>query len=811
MRSTLAASLALALGVTLLPGAALAATVPQRPIVEEGQLDEPAPEENAETPVVVRDGQEGEQLSEPVPDEHLDNKYGLTTGDPEIVAPTTVTGLTSLPTPLPGAEVYPMPDSGQYTVTGGGWGHRHGMSQHGANGAGQQGLSHEEILDFYYPGTQLETWDTGAIRVGITIDNDGVTRVDHRPGLVVSNGPGATAYPLPERDQWRVSATSSNPSSCVLEARDPQGNWTPYQPPGMPAGCPVTFSSPSEKTVDLYLPGGTRRVYRGQITATHHGDRELATVNRLPMQHYLWSVVSAEVPSSFHQQALRAQAVAARTYAERGVNGRDYYDTCDTTYCQAYKGRGKRASDGSIESYEYTANQDAVNATNGQVLTFAFSWGKGLATTMYSAATGGYTIPANKDHPYLVAQEDPYDDTDINPRHRWTAELTATSLESRYKIHDVTRVQVLKRDGYGEWGGRIVEARVEGFLADGRYAYNDTTGIGLYLARPWPYWKTGLSTDYFTFNDPGVAPPPDPGEVTRISGQDRYATAANVAKQWAPGVSVAYIVNGQRFPDALTAAARAGIYDAPVLLSQPDNLPEATRDALTRLKPGRLVIVGGHEAVSKGVEADLMDYTTGTMERVGGASRYATAANLASYYASGQSRVFLVSGQDFPDALAAAALAGKQHTPMLLAGRNTLDDATVQQLDRLNPGEIVVLGGDLAVTDAVAQQAAQYATSGTYRRLAGTSRYDTALKVAQEFDTSLSSALVTSGEKFPDALVGAALAGRRGVPVVLTKPDSVVEPAQTALTHVSPKDIDVLGGTEAVSDTTLGKLADFLR
>ncbi|WP_256838152.1 cell wall-binding repeat-containing protein [Ornithinimicrobium faecis] len=809
MRSTLAASLALVLGVTLLPGAALATTTPEPPGVEEGT--EETVEATVGAPPTVDDGQQGEQLSEPVPEEHLDQKYGLTTSDPEIVAPTTVTALTSLPTPLPGAEVYPMPDSGKYSVTGGGWGHRHGMSQHGANGAGQQGLNHQEILDFYYPGTQLETRDTGQIRVGITIDNDGVTRVDHRPGLVVSNGPDATAYPLPERDQWRVQASSNNPSSCVLQARDTQGNWTAYQPKGMPTGCPVTFTSPSEKMIDLYLPGGTRRVYRGQITATHHGERGLATVNRLPMQHYLWSVVSSEVPSNFHQQALRAQAVAARTYAERGVNGTGYYDTCDTTYCQAYKGRGKRASDGSIETLEFTANKNAVNATDGQVLTFAFSWGKGLATTMYSAATGGYTIPANADHPYLVAQEDPYDDTDINPRHRWTAELTAEALETRYQIADVARVQVTQRDGYGEWGGRIVSARVEGFLADGRYAYNDTTGIGLYLARPWPYWKTGLSTDYFTFNDPGQTPPPEPGEVTRISGSDRYETAANVAKQWAPGVSVAYIVNGQDFPDALTAAARAGIYDAPVLLSQPGNLPQATRDALTRLKPGRLVIVGGKQAVSTGVEQQLKKHTTGLVERVGGVNRYATAANLASYYGSGQSRVFLASGQGFPDALAAAALAGKQHTPLLLAGRNTLDEATIAQLDRLNPGEIVVLGGDLAVTNAVAQQAAKYATSGTYRRLAGTSRYDTSLTVAQEFDTSLGSALVTSGEQFPDALVGAALAGRRGVPVVLTKPGSLVGPAQKALTHVSPKDIDVLGGTSAVSDATLQEVEKYLR
>lgn len=785
MRPTFAASLALVLTATLLPGAALA-TEPDQP--------------------------DGEPMSEAIPDEHLDNEYGLITTDPEDVAlsePTTVTELTALPSPEPGAEVYPMPGDGAYSITGGGWGHRIGMSQHGANGAGEQGLSHEQILDFYYPGTVLETWDTETIRIGLTIDNDGVTRVDHRPGLVVSHGPDATTYSLPAWDQWRVSATSGDPGSCVLEGRDDSG-WRVYQPTGMPTGCPVTFSSPSEQTVDLYLPGGSRRVYRGKITATHHGESALATVNQLPMQHYLWSVASIEMPPTFHQQALRAQSVAARTYAEHGVNGTGYYDTCDTTSCQAYRGAGERKDDGSIESYEYDASKEAVNATDGQVLTYDFPNGRGLATTMYAASTGGYTIPGGAGHPYLVAQEDPYDDTPINPRHRWDAELTATSLQSRYKIDTVTRVQVLKRDGYGEWGGRILEAKVEGFLADGRYAYADATGIGLYLARPWPFNSTGLSSDYFTFNDPGETPP-DPGEVRRVSGGDRYRTAANVAKLWAPGVSVTYVVNGQDFPDALAAAARAGIYDAPVLLTKAGDIPQATRAALTRLKPGRLVVVGGTEAVSPAVATQLADYTTGGVERVGGANRYATAAELASYYGSGQSRVFLVSGQDFPDALTAAALAGKQHTPLLLTHKDRLNAATVAELKRLNPGEIVVLGGDLVISDAVAQQAASYSRSGSFRRLAGTSRYDTGLAVAEEYAGPSGSVVVTSGEEFPDALVGAALAGRRGVPVVLTRPDTILASTAAALTHMDPRNILVLGGEQAVSDATVGKLANYLR
>ena len=786
MRPTFAASLALALTASLLPGAALAS-----PEADSGR----------------------EQVAEAVPDEHLDLEYGLVTSDPEDVAvsePTVVTSLTEMPAAETQAEVYPMPSTGYYTVTGGGWGHRIGMSQYGAHGAGIAGLTHDEILDFYYPGTSLETRDIGMIRIGITIDNDGTTRVDHRSGLAVSHGTSGTTYTLPEREQWRVRATSTAASSCVLEGYN-GSSWSSYWPSGMPTGCPVTFSSPTEGTVDLYLPSGSRRIYRGQLTATHRGSSSLATVNRLPMQHYLRSVVSIEMSPYFHQQALRAQSVAARTYAERGVNGTGYYDTCDTTSCQAYRGRGARQSDGGITSYEYAENTAAVDATNGQVLTYNFPSGKALATTMYAASTGGWTIPGGSGHPYLKAQADPYDNTPLNTRHRWTAQLTATSLEARYGIHDVTRVQVTERDGHGQWGGRILSAKVEGYTSGGNYTYANASGIGLYLARPWPNWNTGLSSDYFTFGDPGEAPAPPSGEVTRIAGGDRYETASEVSKAWAAGVSVVYVVSGENYADALAAAARAGIYDAPVLLTRRDSIPSATRSALTRLKPGRLVVVGGTGAVTKAVEDELRTYSPGTMQRVGGADRYETAADLASYYASGQSRVFLASGENFPDALAAAALAGKQHTPLLLTRSSRLDAATLEQLDRLNPGEVVVLGGSAVISTDVAQQAADYATSGSYRRLSGANRYETAAAVAQEYPGGVSSTFVASGLEFPDALVGAALAGRRGVPVVLTLETRVHSGAADALEHLDPYDIHVLGGTGVVSDATLEALESYLR
>ncbi|WP_131104539.1 cell wall-binding repeat-containing protein [Ornithinimicrobium sufpigmenti] len=754
----------------------------------------------------------GPVLDDGAPVLEIDQRHGvLTQGDDLIGTPQPVveSGITSLPAPQPGAEVYPRPADGVYQVTGGGFGHGIGMSQYGAHGAGLAGLTHQQILAFYYPGTNLETRSTGTIRIGITIDNDGVTRVAHRPGLVVSSAPGGTTYQLPSGfSQWRVRATSASAAGCTLEGLDSGGTWRAAWPSGMSQSCPVSFSSPTEGSVDLYLPGGSVRAYRGTLTATFRGTTSLITVNHLPMQHYLRSVTMAEMPVSFHAEALKAQAVAARSYALRGAGGTAHYDTCDTTACQAYRGMGARNADGTLTWYEHANSTAAVNATQGQVLTYNFGGGAPqLATTMYSSSTGGHTTVGGAGHGYLVAQDDPYDAVVNNPRSSWTAQLPVRNLEQRYNIHRVERVQILRRDGHGEWGGRVLDARVEGFTAAGHYTWAYASGGGLQMSNPWPANANGLSSHYFTLE------PTASGTVERISGEDRYDTAAEASRAWGRNVSVVYVVSGRDYPDALTAAARAGVYDAPVLLTRPDGLPGPTLSALQRLNPARVVVVGGPGAVATEVADQLRDLTRNRdLTRVGGTNRYATAAAMAAYYPAGRARVYLASGEDYPDALAGAALAGHEHMPLLLTRQDRLDQATVDQLRRLDAQEIVVLGGSGAVSDAVAQQAASHSTSGTYRRLAGDDRYATMARIAAQFPAGRTPAYVASAQDFPDALVGAAVAGGlHGVAMVLTANDRVRGATAAALTRQNPQSIYVLGGSTVVTDATLELLSEYLR
>lgn len=297
--------------------------------------------------------------------------------------------------------------------------------------------------------------------------------------------------------------------------------------------------------------------------------------------------------------------------------------------------------------------------------------------------------------------------------------------------------------------------------------------------------------------------------VSRLAGADRYATAAAVAGQFPPGLPTAYVATGQDYPDALTGAALAGWQDAPVLLVTAGSVPAETAAALLRLRPGRIVVLGGAAAVSDPVLAALKPYTSlGEVTRLGGADRYATAALVAAEFPVGTPVAYLATGTAFPDALTGAALAARTPGPVLLVGPDGVPAATAQALTRLQPQQLVVLGGDGAVQPATLDQLQPFATSGAaVTRLAGSSRYGTATAVAAQFSPGVPVVYLASGGTFADALVGAALAGGEQVPVLLVPASGPTQDTLAALTRLTPRRVVVLGGAAAVPASWLAAAA----
>jgi serine protease len=193
--------------------------------------------------------------------------------------------------------------------------------------------------------------------------------------------------------------------------------------------------------------------------------------------------------------------------------------------------------------------------------------------------------------------------------------------------------------------------------------------------------------------------------------------------------------------------------------------------------------------------------------RLAGDTRYATAARTAlRSFPIGVGTVYVATGRNFPDALAAGPVAGTQNAPILLTDTDTLPVETHRALRMLRPTSVLVLGGPLAVSDAVVEQIAE-AAGVAARRLAGPDRFATAAAVSAEgFPEGADQVYVATGANFPDALAGGAAGAATATPIVLVSHGGVPEASATELRRLDPDRVVVLGGDAAVSDEVLTML-----
>jgi putative cell wall-binding protein len=164
------------------------------------------------------------------------------------------------------------------------------------------------------------------------------------------------------------------------------------------------------------------------------------------------------------------------------------------------------------------------------------------------------------------------------------------------------------------------------------------------------------------------------------------------------------VATGSGFPDALAGVAASGVTGGPILLVSADAVPTATQNELNRLKPGRIVVLGGTGVVSDSVASQLARFTGGGVSRLAGSDRYATGVAISSASFSGSGTVFVATGLNFPDALAGGPASAVGGSSLLLVAPTTLPAVVGQELLRLNPTRVVVLGGTGMVSAAVVNQ-----------------------------------------------------------------------------------------------------------
>ncbi|MEO8509816.1 MAG: cell wall-binding repeat-containing protein [Chloroflexota bacterium] len=198
--------------------------------------------------------------------------------------------------------------------------------------------------------------------------------------------------------------------------------------------------------------------------------------------------------------------------------------------------------------------------------------------------------------------------------------------------------------------------------------------------------------------------------------------------------------------------------------------------------------------------------------RTFGADRYETAAKLSQMMyptvpTGGINAAFIATGVNFPDALAGASAAHELDAPILLVKGGTIPSFTSNELARLSPTTLYILGGPAAIPDVTVAQLQVAAGGATATRLDGADRYGTAADIAATiFPTTETNVFVATGVNFPDALAGAAAAGDQGAPILLVKGGTIPGETATQLDRLNPTTIYVLGGPSVIPETVVNAL-----
>jgi len=373
-----------------------------------------------------------------------------------------------------------------FFISGHGWGHGLGMSQYGAYGYAQHGWTYDRILKHYYTGTTIGPAPVSRVRV-LLLDNAKQVTISSKLPFQV------------------VDATGSK---HALDAGSyAVGAGFKYTDPTNPQATPTALPYPLE-----FRPGATALVlngrgYRGSLRVLKLAPAKVRIVNAVDLDLYLRGVVPSEMPKTWATEALKAQAVAARSYALSHLHaaggGFDLYtDTRDQVYLGI--------------PHEAPTTTAAVSATAGQVVLYK---GK-VASTYFFSTSGGRTssiqdlYPDSPPVPYLVSVPDPYDS--ISPYHDWgpyqyTAQKLARRLKSPGKLLDVQTVAASS-------------GRVQSVVATGSKGEVTATGGEVRSA-------LGLRSTWFQVGVLALGAPATPltyGTATTLSGTARGVSSVDL-------------------------------------------------------------------------------------------------------------------------------------------------------------------------------------------------------------------------------------------------------------------------------------------
>ncbi len=673
--------------------------------------------------------------------------------------------------------------------------------------------------------------DTVDVRIAMTENDTSALVVASSSGMVatgVTGVTGATGATGATGGTGGTGATAATGAKAVMYAPDGSGTWTvstgtscagPWKTiRGRTVSTPVVRPATATQLLTLCADDGTQLPVQGTLEGVYNSAGDARTVSTLPLEEYVADVVPGESISDWGNvgatgpqgrpwgfQELEAQAVAVRSYVLASPGGYGGYATTCDLVCQNYRGT----------KYLTTNSEAATQDTAGEVMVMPDGT---VATTEYSASTGGYTASSAEGSPFTPVPDagDAVCLTKGNPglcnaNHDWTATVPLSTIDEHWPREGTTpTVTVSARNGYGTWGGRATEVTISG------KGTSQTVSAATFVS------DVGLESDYFT--------------VSQTAGQPIAVTGHG----WGHGIGMGqwgafgYAVGTDGGEGDWTWQKIVEHYYAPATIERLGGT--ATTGAVTDTR-----IAGSTPDATAAKELE---------------HQFTPAAGRCPGSASTRP-VVLATDAGYADALASASLARALGTGTLLTPTARLSSATATALRVEGVTRVEVVGGRLAVSTSVLttlRSTPVHACGGgqgsgadiRVARIAGQTQYDTAAEIATDaagldgvgsldlagayggtdaaggggrYNTTageassrpaaggaLPTAVVATGTGFQDAEAASALAYAERLPVLLTTPAALSPQVSAAVHTLGIRQAVVMGGQLAVSNGVVASL-----
>ncbi|MEQ8154588.1 MAG: cell wall-binding repeat-containing protein [Clostridiaceae bacterium] len=292
----------------------------------------------------------------------------------------------------------------------------------------------------------------------------------------------------------------------------------------------------------------------------------------------------------------------------------------------------------------------------------------------------------------------------------------------------------------------------------------------------------------------------------RYGGLDRFETAVKVSQGgWSNSDNV-ILVNGLDFPDAMAGVPLAYIKNAPILLTYATTLPSSTMNEISRLGAKNIYILGGSGVVSDTIASDLTGKGYNVF-RYSGADRFETATDAATQVldSSSSKTAVIATAYNYPDALSISPYAAMNKFPILYTEQSILTPTTKNFLAEKGITKVIIPGLYGAVSLSVENELKSMGI--TIQRTGGSDRYSTSFNIANTFASSFGNdVIIATGEDFPDALSGGALAAKKGIPILLVYNNYIIPQSEAYIHTNETLNLYVVGGTGVISNNLINDI-----